>query len=162
MDTRTKILDSAQRLIQTRSFQGFSFRDIADEVGIRKASLYHHFESKDAIALAVLERAAEWVGAGMDKLDQREPSERLEGYFDMYRIIHGKGERMCPGDRSVPFSMQSLLPCKQPYTALPRCIWTGLRASFAKEWRVASSRSGISVRVTSPRKSPRAFKALYS
>ena len=97
MNTRTKILDSAQRLIQTRSFQGFSFQDIADEVGIRKASLYHHFDSKDAIALAVLERAAEWVGAGMDKLDQCEPSERLEGYFDMYRIIHGKGERMCPG-----------------------------------------------------------------
>jgi TetR/AcrR family transcriptional repressor of nem operon len=97
MDTRTKILDSAQRLIQTRSFQGFSFQDIADEVGIRKASLYHYFDSKDAIALAVLERAAEWVGAGMDKLEDREPTERLEGYFDMYRIIHGKGERMCPG-----------------------------------------------------------------
>ena len=33
----------------------------------------------------------------------------------MFRIIHGKGERMCPGDRSVPFSMQSLLPCSGPY-----------------------------------------------
>ena len=97
MSTREAILDSAQRLIQTRSFHGFSFQDIADEVGIRKASLYHYFDSKDAIALAVLDRAAEWVGAGMDKLEEREPTERLEGYFDMYRIIHGKGERMCPG-----------------------------------------------------------------
>ena len=75
MDTRTKILDSAQRLIQTRSFHGFSFQDIADEVGIRKASLYHHFDSKDAVALAVLERAAEWVGAGMDKLDKSRQSD---------------------------------------------------------------------------------------
>ena len=97
MDTRDRILDSAQRLIQTRSFHGFSFQDIADEVGVRKASLYHHFESKDDIALAVLERAADWVNARMEKLDGCEPTERLDGYFEMYRIIHGKGERMCPG-----------------------------------------------------------------
>lgn len=97
MDTRDRILDSAQRLIQTRSFHGFSFQDIADEVGVRKASLYHHFDSKDDIALAVLERAADWVNARTEKLADREPTERLDGYFDMFRVIHGKGERMCPG-----------------------------------------------------------------
>jgi TetR/AcrR family transcriptional regulator, transcriptional repressor for nem operon len=97
MDTREKILNSAQRLIQTRSFHGFSFQDIADEVGIRKASLYHYFVSKDAIALAVLKRGAEWVSAQMEKVEGEEPRDRLEAYFDMFRIIHGKGERMCPG-----------------------------------------------------------------
>ena len=54
MNTRERILDSAQRLTQTRSFHGFSFQDIADEVGIRKASLYHHFDSKDDVAVAML------------------------------------------------------------------------------------------------------------
>jgi TetR/AcrR family transcriptional repressor of nem operon len=97
MDTREKILDSAQRLIQTRSFHGFSFQDVADEVGIRKASLYHYFESKDRVALAVLERAADGVRARMEKLEPLEPTERLDGYFDIFRTIHGKGERMCPG-----------------------------------------------------------------
>ena len=97
MDTREKILISAQHLIQTRSFHGFSFQDIANEVGVRKASLYHYFNSKDDIALAVLERAADWLSARMEKLEGREPPERLEGYFEIYRIIHGKGERMCPG-----------------------------------------------------------------
>jgi TetR/AcrR family transcriptional repressor of nem operon len=97
MDTREKILNSAQRLIQTRSFHGFSFQDIADEVGIRKASLYHYFASKDEVALAVLERAADWVRARMEKLEPLEPTERLDGYFDIFRIIHSKGERMCPG-----------------------------------------------------------------
>jgi TetR/AcrR family transcriptional repressor of nem operon len=33
----------------------------------------------------------------MEKLEGREPAERLDGYFEMYRVIHGKGERMCPG-----------------------------------------------------------------
>lgn len=97
MDTREKILNSAQRLIQTRSFHGFSFQDIADEVGIRKASLYHYFDSKDQVAIAVLERAAEWVSAQMEKTAGEEPRDRLEAYIHMFRIIHGKGERMCPG-----------------------------------------------------------------
>ena len=97
MDTRQKILNSAQRLIQTRSFHGFSFQDIAEEVGIRKASLYHYFGSKDDIAIAELDRAADWVRAEMKKVEGEEPTEQLEAYFDMFRIIHSKGERMCPG-----------------------------------------------------------------
>jgi len=68
MDTRERILDSAQRLTQTRSFHGFSFQDIADEIGIQ-----------------------------FKKAEGREPRERLEVYFDLFRQIHGKGERMCPG-----------------------------------------------------------------
>jgi TetR/AcrR family transcriptional repressor of nem operon len=97
MDTRQRILDSAQRLTQTRSFHGFSFQDIADEVGVRKASLYHHFESKDDVAVAMLKRAADWVRAELKKTEGREPKERLEAYFDIFHQIYGKAERMCPG-----------------------------------------------------------------
>ena len=97
MNTRERILDSAQRLIQTRSFHGFSFQDIAEEVGIRKASLYHHFDSKDDVAVAMLQRAADWVRAQFKNVEGREPKERLEAYFDLFRQIHGKAERMCPG-----------------------------------------------------------------
>ena len=97
MDTRQRILDSAQRLTQTRSFHGFSFQDIADEVGVRKASLYHHFDSKDDVAVAMLKRAADWVRAELKKTEEREPKERLEAYFDIFHQIYGKGERMCPG-----------------------------------------------------------------
>jgi len=97
MDTRQRILDSAQRLTQTRSFHGFSFQDIADEVGVRKASLYHHFESKDDVAVAMLKRAADWVRAELKKTEGLEPKERLEAYFDIFHQIYGKGERMCPG-----------------------------------------------------------------
>ena len=97
MDTRNKILNSAQRLIQTRSFEGFSFQDIADEVGIRKASLYHHFESKDAVAIAVLERGHRWLRARLQEADALPPAERLERYIDLFRDIGGKAERMCPG-----------------------------------------------------------------
>jgi len=97
MTTKEEILDAAQDLIQTRSFHGFSFQDLANRVGIRKPSLYHYFDSKDAIALAVLERSADWVRTQLTKVDGEEPTARLERYFEMFRDIHGKGERMCPG-----------------------------------------------------------------
>ena len=97
MDTRNKILNSAQRLIQTRSFEGFSFQDIADEVGIRKASLYHHFDSKDAVAIAVLKRGGDWVFGKLEATKELAPTERLERYIDLFRDLGGKAERMCPG-----------------------------------------------------------------
>jgi len=95
--TKERILDAAEDLIQTRSFHGFSFQDLADRVGIRKPSLYHHFDSKEALALAVLERAADFGRTHMAKVDGEDPAARLERYFEMFRDIHGEGERMCPG-----------------------------------------------------------------
>jgi TetR/AcrR family transcriptional repressor of nem operon len=65
--------------------------------------------------LAVLERAADWVRAQMAKVDGEDPAARLERYFDMFRDIHGKGERMCPGGSfaslfgGVSSSLQSAL-----------------------------------------------------
>lgn len=55
-DTRTRILDVAQDLIQRRGINGMSFQDVADAVGIRKPSLYHHFKNKDTLIEALLER----------------------------------------------------------------------------------------------------------
>jgi TetR/AcrR family transcriptional repressor of nem operon len=95
--TKERILDIAQDLIQRRSFHGFSFQELADRVGIRKPSLYHYFDSKEALALAVLEHAADWVRTQVAKVDDEDPAARLESYFDVFRDIHGKGERVCPG-----------------------------------------------------------------
>src|SRR4029078_13048394 len=97
MSTREKILDAAQDLIQTRSFHGFSFQDIADRVGVRKPNLYHYFVSKHAGELPVLERSADWVRTQSAKLDGEDPAAQLEHYFEMFRDIHGNGARMAPG-----------------------------------------------------------------
>jgi hypothetical protein len=46
----------------------------------------------------MLQRATDWVTTQFRKAEGREPRERrLETYFDLFRQIHGKGERMCPG-----------------------------------------------------------------
>lgn len=58
-DTATKILDSAQELIQTRGYTAMSFQDIATQVEIRKPSIIHHFPSKAALGVAVIQRYRE-------------------------------------------------------------------------------------------------------
>lgn len=55
MDTKQHILSVAQKLVQQRGFNGFSYADIAEEVGIRKASLHHHFATKAELGVALIE-----------------------------------------------------------------------------------------------------------
>ncbi len=56
--TATRILDVAERLVQTRGFNGFSYADIAAELHITKASLHYHFASKAELGEALILRYA--------------------------------------------------------------------------------------------------------
>ena len=55
-DTRTNIMDVAPDLIQRRGVNGMSFQDISNAVKIRKASIHHHFASKQDLVEALLVR----------------------------------------------------------------------------------------------------------
>ena len=55
-DTRTQILDTAQELIQRLGVNAMSYHDISVAVGIRKASIHHHFPTKDDLVAALLDR----------------------------------------------------------------------------------------------------------
>ena len=56
LEMREQILDAATRLFARRGFDGTSLQEIANAVGIRKASLFHHFPSKENLRLKVLDR----------------------------------------------------------------------------------------------------------
>jgi AcrR family transcriptional regulator len=55
-DSREKILAAARRVAQAHGYKGLNFRDLAEDVGIRAASIYHHFPSKADLAAAVAGR----------------------------------------------------------------------------------------------------------
>jgi TetR/AcrR family transcriptional repressor of nem operon len=55
-ETAEQILDLAETLIQTRGYSAFSYQDIADSLGIRKASIHYHFPSKADLGVAVVDR----------------------------------------------------------------------------------------------------------
>jgi len=99
--TRDQILGAARELITTRSYLGFSFQDVADAVGIRKASLYHHFPSKEALGVAVLRDAIQGFRR-WDEAKSRTPRESLDAYFRMYRNGLKAGSAVCPAGALVP------------------------------------------------------------
>jgi AcrR family transcriptional regulator len=58
-DMRGEILTAATRLFAEQGYDGASLQNIADAVGVKKPSLLHHFESKDAMRQAVLDELLE-------------------------------------------------------------------------------------------------------
>ena len=65
-DTRTRVLDHAQALLEERGYAGMSMDDVARAAGLTKGTLYHHFGGgKDALILAVARRSLERHGGGL-------------------------------------------------------------------------------------------------
>jgi TetR/AcrR family transcriptional repressor of nem operon len=99
--TREEILSVTRNLIQTRSYLGFSFQDVADRVGIRKPSLYHHFRTKEDLGVEVLNEAThafrEWAAA-----TSRTAALKLSAYFNLYRWDLRAGLAMCPAGALAP------------------------------------------------------------
>ena len=95
--TAGRILDAAQRLVQSRGFNGFSYADIAAEIGIKKASLHYHFETKDELGRALLARYLERFRGALAAVDQAstDPRERLRRYAGLYLGVLRDEERMC-------------------------------------------------------------------
>ncbi len=95
--TAERILDIAQRLVQSRGFNGFSYADIAEEIGIRKASIHHHFPGKEDLGRRLLERYQEAFQACLREIDGREGGAplKLRGYVRLYADVLRDKDRMC-------------------------------------------------------------------
>jgi TetR/AcrR family transcriptional repressor of nem operon len=66
-------LASARRSAQAHGYGGLNFRDLAEEVGIKAASLYHHFPSKADLGAAVAKRYWEDTAADLDAMTAETP-----------------------------------------------------------------------------------------
>ena len=94
--TSERILDVAERLVQTRGFNNFSYADIAGEVGITTAGLHYHFRGKAELGHALITRYAERFGLALEGIDRKVAGARdkLEAYVGLYADVL-EGKRMC-------------------------------------------------------------------
>ncbi|MCZ6472161.1 MAG: TetR/AcrR family transcriptional regulator [SAR324 cluster bacterium] len=97
IDRKKQILDAAEDLLQTRSFSSFSYQDLSDRLGIRKASIHHHFATKQALGVALTKRFLENRKARLANIEQEsgDPWTRLDAYFQYGDEMLEKG-RICP------------------------------------------------------------------
>jgi TetR/AcrR family transcriptional regulator, transcriptional repressor for nem operon len=93
---RGAILDSAERLVQARGFNGFSYADVAAELGITKAALHYHFAGKAELGYALISRYAARFSAALADISDSQISafHRLGAYAELYLGVL-KEQRMC-------------------------------------------------------------------
>jgi TetR/AcrR family transcriptional repressor of nem operon len=94
--TVAQILDAAERLVQERGFNGFSYADVARELGVTKAALHYHFASKADLGDALIDRYAErFFGALMTVDDDGSDAlAKLRSYAKIYADVF-RADRMC-------------------------------------------------------------------
>ena len=82
--------------MQTRGFNGFSYADIAAEVGISKASLHYHFATKAELGRALIERYSERFDRALRTIERERAAApaRLRAYVKLYAQVLAD-ERMC-------------------------------------------------------------------
>ena len=120
MDTAQRILDVAERLVQTQGFNGFSYADIAAELGITKASLHYHFATKAALGSALITRYGTEFGRAIEEIDQSavDAREKLRRYAGLYADVL-RQHRMC---------LCGMLAAD--YTTLPAAMRSGVKEFF--------------------------------
>ncbi|MEM6421404.1 MAG: TetR/AcrR family transcriptional regulator [Pseudomonadota bacterium] len=93
MTTAERILAAAERRVRAAGYNGFSFRDLAEDVGIKSASVHHHFPTKAAL---VARLAAEYTERFLRAVEDAPPgAARIEAYRRQFRASLEQDRQMC-------------------------------------------------------------------
>ena len=86
-NTATRILDAAQTMVRNRGYSAFSYADISQEVGIRKASIHYHFPSKEALVTALVQRYRTMLMRQCDRIARSgaSPDDQLRQFVALYQ-----------------------------------------------------------------------------
>ena len=93
-DRKEAIMDVAERLVRTHGYSGFSFRDVADQVGIKSASVHYHFPTKPDLVSAVAKRYRERFSDAVVEAEGR-GEDRVAAWRDLFQIALEQDGLMC-------------------------------------------------------------------
>lgn len=101
--------------MQSFGYNGFSFQHIADELGIKKPSLYDHFSSKEELGNALVQDYFRYFADWTKTIQVLAPEERVRAFFALLTCFSADSARVCPllalvaDFHSLPKSMQNLV-----------------------------------------------------
>jgi TetR/AcrR family transcriptional repressor of nem operon len=121
-DTAQKLIDEAGKLIVNAGYNGFSYADLAELLGIRKPSIHHHFPAKADLVVAVVERQRAAIRAQIEALESGAPDamRQLLAYVDYWK--------RCIKDQSAPFCLAGVLAVELP--GLPPQVGAAVQGHF--------------------------------
>jgi len=89
-DSKTKLLDAALQVIRAKGYAATTVEDICSQAGVTKGSFFHHFKSKDDLALSATAHWEAMTEGFFSAAPYHEPSDPL----DRYKLIeYGFGDR---------------------------------------------------------------------
>jgi TetR/AcrR family transcriptional repressor of nem operon len=129
LGTAGQILDVAERLAQTRGFNGFSDADVTKELGITEASLHYHFPEKASLGRALIDRYAASFSEALSRIETSAAAApaKLERYVAIYAGMLKSG-RIC---------LCGMLAAE--YNTLPASMQEAIRAFFDSNERWLAS-----------------------
>jgi TetR/AcrR family transcriptional repressor of nem operon len=134
--TSERILDVAQSLVVAGGYNGFSYADISEAIGIRKASIHHHFPTKAALVSVLVGRYVRQAQEGLKSLRDHvpDPIEQLNAYLAYWQ--------KCVLDSSEPFCVCAMLASEMQM--LPDEVALQVRVHFQSlaEWLASVLKSG--------------------
>ena len=145
MAVAEQIVDIAQELIQKVGFHAFSYRDVAERIGIRTASIHYHYPTKADLASAIVDRVNRNAAEALAEIDKRTVTtpERLRRFCGLFVETWGQGDRLCPicmlamGQDAIPEAARSGV----------RAFWQGAEAWVARTVRDGQQRGELSHRL---------------
>jgi TetR/AcrR family transcriptional repressor of nem operon len=96
-ETIDKILDLAEHQVRRKGYHAVSFRDLADQLGIKSASVHYHFPQKPDLGVALVERYSLSFFSTLDEriTDQTKWPEFLKAYISVYRDALNRADCTC-------------------------------------------------------------------
>ncbi|MGI9353468.1 MAG: TetR/AcrR family transcriptional regulator [Rhizobiaceae bacterium] len=96
-DTEEQLLDLAEDRIRLRGYHAVSFRELADELGIKSSSVHYYFPQKQDLGLALVQRYSEKVFGALEVLAEKAttPGDYLNALVSVYRDALTGSDRIC-------------------------------------------------------------------
>ncbi len=90
LDARTKLLNAAIEVVRKQGYAATSVDELCKKAGVTKGAFFHHFESKNALAVAAANHWSETTGAlfaGAPYHAPADPLDRVLAYIDFRREL---------------------------------------------------------------------------
>jgi TetR/AcrR family transcriptional regulator, transcriptional repressor for nem operon len=151
-NAREEILAAAKLMAQSHGYAGLNFRDLAEQVGIKAASIYYYFPSKAELATAVAKRYWEDDAAYLESLLKTSPKPlaALRRYPETFRWALENDNRIC---------LCSFMSAQ--FDDLPNEVKTEVQ-TFADVNIAWLKKTLIAANVVAPREAEKRARAIYS
>ncbi len=96
-EVRERILEAGEALVRQHGLNGVSFRDLADQVGVKSASVHYHFPTKDDFLLVLAQRYSERFLETAESViaSGKTVAEKIRGYSNLFLAAFAEEGRMC-------------------------------------------------------------------